>query len=168
MANSSPKITYLRRNSNRFMHKYLLAAVFDNVLNLGCGSDNDKQGQHYADYFQWNHMSCFDSLPLYGITDVGSAESLPYEDNSFDFVFCNWLLYKEQPISQLVLAEIKRVLVPRGRVLLSYWRPTIPTFGALKELVTTYIQPTHVYTQACMPERDQRKGIAQVVYGHII
>ena len=47
--------------------------------------------------------------------DLGSASSLPYNDNSFDKVFAiNSLLYWPNPIQNL--KEVKRVLKPNGLV----------------------------------------------------
>ena len=50
----------------------------------------------------------------------GSADALPFLDASFDSVVCGFGL-GHFPDAERVIAEIRRVLVPRGRVAFSWW-----------------------------------------------
>ncbi len=47
--------------------------------------------------------------------DVGDARALPYGDGRFDAAFCRWLLL-HLPESQPVIAEMRRVVRPGGRI----------------------------------------------------
>ena len=47
---------------------------------------------------------------------IGDAESLPFEDNSFDFVVSRWLLWT-LPHPEKAVSEWKRVLKPGGSIL---------------------------------------------------
>jgi SAM-dependent methyltransferase len=46
---------------------------------------------------------------------VGDAQRLPFEDNQFDCVVANWMLYHVDDL-ELALSEFVRVLVPGGRL----------------------------------------------------
>jgi SAM-dependent methyltransferase len=46
---------------------------------------------------------------------VGDAERLPFEDDQFDSVVANWMLYHVDDL-ELALSEFVRVLVPGGRL----------------------------------------------------
>ncbi len=55
------------------------------------------------------------------------AEHLTFSDHSFDVVFCAFAIYFF-PNVQAVLAEFKRVLKPRGRLVVSSFGPRHPLF----------------------------------------
>jgi ubiquinone/menaquinone biosynthesis C-methylase UbiE len=46
---------------------------------------------------------------------VGDAQRLPFQDNRFDCVVANWMLYHVDDL-ELALSEFNRVLVPGGRL----------------------------------------------------
>src|SRR3954453_18995437 len=64
------------------------------------------------------------------------AESLPFDDNTFDLVYSNGVIH-HTPNTRRAVAEIFRVLKPGGRVIcmvyaessLHYWRQMVWTFG---------------------------------------
>ena len=67
----------------------------------------------------------------------GDAQSLPFEDNSFDAVACSFgLIHLPDPLKALL--EMYRVLKPGGRVAISVWEPPKPgngfglLFGSIK------------------------------------
>ena len=62
----------------------------------------------------------------------GTAMKLPFADGSFDLVLCQQML-QFVPDPLVALHEVRRVLVPGGRLLVSTWRPRTeqPLFDAL-------------------------------------
>lgn len=70
-------------------------------------------------------------------TVQGVAESLPFEDNSFDFVFSRYSAHHWQDLG-LALREVKRVLKPNGVVaFIDVVTPELP-------LLDTYLQTVEV------------------------
>jgi len=65
---------------------------------------------------------------------IGDAESLPFEDDSFDFVVSRWVLWT-LPHPEKAVSEWKRVLKPGGRILCidGLWNSRSPV-GLLKTL----------------------------------
>src|SRR5205814_3025353 len=72
------------------------------------------------------------------------AESLPFDDASFDLVYSNGVLH-HTPNTASVVDEIHRVLRPRGRAIvmlyaegsLHYWRKLVWLFGVKGRLLDT-------------------------------
>jgi ubiquinone/menaquinone biosynthesis C-methylase UbiE len=66
----------------------------------------------------------------------GQAEHLPFQDDSFDLVLCQFglMFFADR---QAALAEMQRVLVPRGRLWLSVWQDLDrhPFYQTLHELI---------------------------------
>jgi 2-polyprenyl-3-methyl-5-hydroxy-6-metoxy-1,4-benzoquinol methylase len=67
----------------------------------------------------------------------GDAQSLPFEEGSFDAVVCGFgIIHVPEPA--MVLSEIRRVLIPYGHAAVSVWEAPNPTngfgllFGAIK------------------------------------
>jgi len=76
-----------------------------------------------------------------GITwQEGNAESLPFPDTSFDVVFCG-LSLQLIPNKVTALREMRRVLVPGGRLLLSTPGRMPAPFGAIEAALTRHIGP---------------------------
>jgi len=114
--------TRLRITSNKRLRKLLRNKHFEVVVNLGCGEGIDKEGDFYSNYFKWDKMINIDIINYEGVDIVAPAENLPLDDNSVDFIFCNWMLYfltKENRIK--AVSEMGRVLKPKGNILISYW-----------------------------------------------
>lgn len=70
----------------------------------------------------------------------GNAESLPFPDASFDVVFCG-LSLQLMPNKVTALREMKRVLVPGGRLLLSTPGRMPAPFGAIEGALARHIGP---------------------------
>jgi SAM-dependent methyltransferase len=84
------------------------------VLDIGCGE------KPYLPLVAHRAASYrgLDSEPGPYVDDVGGAESLPYEDGSFDLVLCTQVLeHVFEP--DTVVREIHRVLAPSGLALVS-------------------------------------------------
>jgi len=123
----------LRIESNAWLRGLLRGKHFGRVLNLGCGSDKDFEGDVYSNYFGADEVVRVDILDRHGVADVVvSSEDLPFPDNSFDFVFANWMIYKTDVLRSL--EEIVRVLRPGGKVLLSY---SVKDMGFVKNITAT-------------------------------
>jgi len=173
MVSSSSKgtnesISTLRIKSNQWLHTLLKDKHFDTVLNLGCGTDEDKQGGYYFEYFSHRKMVFVDIKKTRITTCVADAAMLPFQNGVFDFVFCNWLLYKDYPYPPPVLDEIKRVIKPKGKVMISYWRCCSDTFRTLDRFVQSMITFEEIFTKRCTMQADDRGGIARLGYGTII
>ena len=67
---------------------------------------------------------------------LGSAENLPFEDNSFDNVFCCFV-WRNVSDTNKALREVYRVLSPGGKfILLDMTRPKNPFFKILHKIGT--------------------------------
>lgn len=67
---------------------------------------------------------------------LGSAENLPFENNSFDNVFCSFV-WRNVSDTNKALDEVYRVLSPGGKfVLLDMTRPKNPFFRTLHKIGT--------------------------------
>jgi ubiquinone/menaquinone biosynthesis C-methylase UbiE len=65
---------------------------------------------------------------------LGDAESLPWEDASFDYVFCVDSFH-HYPNPKSALSEFHRVLKPNGQVVLADPTAPLPVRGVLKSIV---------------------------------
>jgi SAM-dependent methyltransferase len=84
------------------------------ILDIGCGE------KPYLPFFAAHAKSYrgFDFVPGPLVDDVGAAESLPYDDASFDVALCTQVLeHADDPPA--VVREMRRVLRPGGLGLLS-------------------------------------------------
>jgi ubiquinone/menaquinone biosynthesis C-methylase UbiE len=94
------------------------------VLEIGYGMGTDhlamaREGgkMHGIDLTPINKIVAARRLELYGYNSLlltGDAEQLPYDDNSFDFVYSFGVVH-HTPDTQKVIDEIHRVLKPGGR-----------------------------------------------------
>jgi SAM-dependent methyltransferase len=76
-----------------------------------------------------------------GITwQEGNAESLPFPDDSFNVVFCG-LSLQLMPNKVTALREMRRVLVPGGRLFLSTPGEMPAPFGAIEGALSRHIGP---------------------------
>lgn len=92
---------------NAFLKKYSTSAV---TLDIGAS-----EGDH-REYF--SHRTTLDIDASKNPDVVGDAHNLPFEDASFEVVVCSEMLeHADNP--QKVISEIKRVLKPEGRVVLT-------------------------------------------------
>ncbi len=74
----------------------------------------------------------------------GNAMALPFADGSFDVVMCQQML-QFVPDPRAAVREIRRVLAPGGRLLVSTWRPRAeqPLFDALGKLAERHLGPSN-------------------------
>jgi ubiquinone/menaquinone biosynthesis C-methylase UbiE len=72
----------------------------------------------------------------------GSAVALPFADATYDVVLCQQGL-QFFPDRLAAMQEMRRVLVPSGRLVLAVWRanPHHPFFGALADALTRHVNP---------------------------
>ncbi|MBW3564658.1 MAG: methyltransferase domain-containing protein [Acidobacteria bacterium] len=68
------------------------------------------------------------------------AESIPLGDDAFDVVLCQMSLQFFQDRVQAI-REMRRVLTPEGRVLLSLPGPMTPLFGVLEQALGRHLEP---------------------------
>jgi SAM-dependent methyltransferase len=112
-------ITRNRRETNRWLQKHA-AAITGNVISLGSGSDSDKEGRHYRDYFA--RAASYTTADL--TTERGAdlridIRSMPQiSDAAYDAVLCNSVLEHVDDYRS-GLAEITRILKPGGILLLN-------------------------------------------------
>lgn len=69
-----------------------------------------------------------------------SAEAMPFPDESFDVALCQMSL-QFMPNRRAALAEMRRVLVPDGRVVINVPGPASPFFEALADAMGRHISP---------------------------
>lgn len=101
------------------------------ILDLGCGNGNviallreQRPASYYGlDISQSMIREAKKRLGDQVTLDVGDAEELPYENQSFDLIICN-ASFHHYPNPQKALKEMKRVLQPGGIILLG--DPTLP------------------------------------------
>lgn len=144
----------LRRRTNRWIRKQLKGKTFDTVLNTGCGSDDDSQGDQYSNYFQCQRMITLDNDPKCKADITASVEDIPLEDNSVDCVFANWVIYKAD--IRKSLAEFARVLRPGGVVLVSY-NGASHNMPGLREAVLAAVE-----VEACCTMNYTPKGVPKI------
>jgi ubiquinone/menaquinone biosynthesis C-methylase UbiE len=120
------------------VHPRLLSAVgFEKTQGLrvleigcGCGSEAERFARAGAHYTAVDLTSAavtltqrrFQLAGLPGTFTQGDAESLPFADASFDFVYSHGVLH-HTPETARTIEEVYRVLSPRGRaVIMLYYR----------------------------------------------
>lgn len=83
---------------------------------------------------EWNH---------------GHAESLPYSNATFNVVLCQQGLQYFSDACR-ALGEVKRVLVPKGRIVFSVWRPLscFPFYSAVHRALHRYVSSQAAATLA--------------------
>jgi len=129
----------VRRTFNGWCHGLFAGQQFQHVLNLGCGHDDDHQGYKYSGYFDARKVTRMDKNEkteyaeyercIYGdiefynpVDKIGDAENITQLGKGFliqfDMVFCNWMIY--QIDYRKVIDEIYKVLIPGGKLLVTY------------------------------------------------
>ncbi len=112
-------ITRNRRETNRWLLQHAPEITGD-VISLGSGSDSDKEGRHYRDYF--TGAASYTTADL--TTERGAElqidiRAMPQiKDAAYDAVLCNSVLEHVDDY-QRGLAEITRILKPGGVLLLN-------------------------------------------------
>jgi len=96
-----------RDRMDLFIRRY---ACGEKTLDVGCGSS------YYSEYFP--DRIGFDITFRDGVNIIGDAISLPFGDESFEFVLCTEVIeHLKEP--QRAIGEMWRVLKPKGRLLLT-------------------------------------------------
>lgn len=125
----------VRRLFNGWCHGCFAGQRFERVLNLGSGHDQDRQGYCYSGYFDAVQVVRLDpeTVTTYPPEEqllnggerykhpqqvTGKAEELPFAGDTFDMVFCNWVIYHCD--IERAMDEICRVLVPGGKLLVTW------------------------------------------------
>ena len=156
--------TRLRKKSNEWMKELLKDKHFKTALNLGCGEDVDQEGNFYSNYFKWDKIIKIDKIKYTGVMQA-SAENLPLEDNSVDFIFSNWMLYFLSEENRIkAVSEMKRVLKPKGKILISSWALDIKELKSMMDLFNDF-QILDTWKLDCEQSLDLRAGKAEMIYG---
>jgi SAM-dependent methyltransferase len=93
----------------------------------------------------------------------GSAVALPFPDSAFDVVLCQQGL-QFFPDRLKALREMRRVLMPAGRVALSVWTGPSPYFTALREGLVRHVSPEAAISGAAafsLGDGDELSGLLQ-------
>ncbi|CAI2164290.1 6166_t:CDS:2 [Funneliformis geosporum] len=128
--------------------KDVLIAGGAKVLDIGCGPGIflcDMASDYPRAYFVGiDLLSKFPSLKPYNVSFVqcNILEGLPFENDTFDFVYCRFLLFdiKEFQWQDLVLREMSRVVKSNGWIELMEPRPTVMNQGPSTERICNAIQ----------------------------
>jgi len=129
------------------------------VLNAGCGSRDISsilRGFGAAEIINYDIES---EIPG---AIIGSLEDIPFDDNSFDSIFCNAVL-EHVPNVHIVMSELGRVLKPGGHLVAGvpflqpmhlnptdfrrYTRDGLNELGLLHGLKTIDVLPVHSMAQ---------------------
>lgn len=157
--------TRLRKSFNGWLLGLVCGQHFGRVLNLGCGLDLDQEGRTYSSYFDCDEIVKVDdnSVEQGQVGFTAKAECLPFEDNSFDFVFCNWAFYYMD--RNRAFSEIKRVLKSGGRLFVTYWFEDETLVYEARKLFDFQWTQTSFATLRCDRTLDNRVGVAEAFYG---
>jgi ubiquinone/menaquinone biosynthesis C-methylase UbiE len=142
----------------------------DRVLDLGCGigdlaADLARAGAHVtaADVAQAALDRAARRHPELHLRLIAIDEPLPFDDGSFDAVWSSEVIEHVADTARW-LSEVRRVLVPRGRVLL-----TTPSHGRLRLLaggIERYSEPLgdhlHLYTARSLREVLRGFGFGEI------
>ena len=116
------------------LRPYVAAADLGQVLDLACGTANllPRLGEWGArvDHYTGVDVSKLTASPIPAAVEVADAAVLPFPGARFDTVVSASALH-DFPEPRRALAEVRRVLSPRGRLLLVDWSRGRVTMRAL-------------------------------------
>lgn len=115
------------------------------VLDVGAGAV-----ARYRRYFVCERYIQMDIQMKEGIDVVGSVESIPFPDNSFDSIVCTQVL-EHVAHPEVAMSELNRVLRPGGVLLL-----TVPQASELHEEPTDFSR----FTKYWIEQRSQELGFS--------
>jgi ubiquinone/menaquinone biosynthesis C-methylase UbiE len=91
---------------------------------------------------------------------VGDAGALPFADGSFDLVLCQEMLFASDRMA--ALGEVRRVLSPGGRFIVSVWQrrsePTFDSTALARALTDAGFTDVHVETVSLVTVTDSPFG----------
>jgi len=125
------------------------------VLEIGCGIGCDglqfaRNGAHYVgvDLTPNGAGITKERLDVYGIpgtTRVVNAESLPFDDASFDHIY-SWGVIHHSPQTETIVAEMRRVLRPGGTACVMIYNRTSINYYVeimfLRKIFRTLLRPS--------------------------
>ncbi len=122
------------------------------VLDVACGSGNlaviaaqkgaEVTGIDIADNLIDSAIRRADAAGLNIKFEVGDAEAMPYEDNSFDLVMTMFgAMFAPRP--EVAASELVRVCKPGGTIVMANWTPTGFT-GQMFKLGGKYVPPPNM------------------------
>lgn len=180
MMDKFPVPTRMRRYFNALTEELFRFEKYDRVLNLACGHDIDREGSTYSEYFCANSVIRSDvaltteyakfEVPFSGglsmknpVDIFANAENLPFEDNLFDLVFCNWALHDFD--REKALNEICRVLKNHGHFFATYCRPPESFMYATRIMLTQCFERLAMSKITLFEHLDGRDGSAEMFFG---
>jgi len=110
----------IRKIINALLDKYLLQKQGNKILDVGCGTGGmfktlARYGEVYGIDKSSQAVGYAKARSLANLVVLSSADSIPFDDATFDVVTCFDVLYhKWVQDDSLVLKEIQRVLKPGG------------------------------------------------------
>lgn len=161
-------ISFIRRLEWRKLMEWLQPGVGERVLDVASGSgelslvaarrgstvsgvDLSEDGVKFA-------RRLFKRAGRAGDFKIGDAEHLPYPDGSFDKVMCSSSLEHFKDDVQ-ALQEMKRVLKPGGRLVLTVDSLNYPISAKLKAEHKTIFSVVHYYTQEDLRQKLDSAGL---------
>ena len=98
---------------------------------------------------------------------IGDAEHLPYPDDNFDKIVCSSSLEHFKDDSQ-ALQEMRRVLKPKGRIVLTVDSLTYPISNELKDKHREMCFVAHYYTLETLEETLNNTGFEMYRSGYLL
>jgi SAM-dependent methyltransferase len=152
------------------LREYLAPARGQRFLDVGCGADlivhrldawpSVFHGVDVCEAFlsETRRFATRRAIPL-GSLALAHAAGLPYRSEVFDMLACVGVLeYGPLAYVQEALAEMARVLRPRGRAVVDFPNAAHPQIDAVREIETCRGRPIHV------PAHDAMISIAQSLF----
>lgn len=114
---NDPWHLYVKNTINKYILKWCDSKSTNYILNAGSGgTDYEIQGEIC-------HLDIADKkISNKNINVVGTIEDIPLEDNSFDYIICVGSVINYIHNIGKAISEFKRVLKPKGKLILEYER----------------------------------------------
>lgn len=135
-------------NSLFYKHLFSFNLKQEKILDVGCGDGSDLKKIAKKKVFVYGIDPSEKFIKMArknnpkGVFDIGVGESLPYEDNLFDYVISKYAL-QTSPNVQKVFKEVARVLKPGGLIFMVIKHP----FHQYLEKVRDYGSTVSYYEQ---------------------
>lgn len=139
-----PERTLLRKQIATYAHY-----ITGRVLDVGGG-----EVHRYKNLFSCDTYTCMDVYEGVGVDVVGSADAIPFENESFDSIVCTQV-FEHLAFPEKSAQEISRVLKKGGYVLI-----TVPQWNELHEEPNDYWR----YTRFGISALFERNGFETIHY----